>query len=77
MTSAIYTRLLELLPSQPILTGVVTAAYADGTALITYQGGGTQRLRNPLGSVVGADVYVQGDAVIGAAPSLPYGLIEI
>lgn len=77
MTSSIYTRLLELLPSQPILTGVVTAVYADGTALITFQGGGMQRCRNPLGAVAAANVYVQDGAVIGAAPDLPYGLIEI
>lgn len=77
MSTTLYTRLLELLPSAPILTAVVAAAYADGMALVTFSGGAQARVRNPLGEAVGASVFVQDGAVIGQAPSLPVITIEI
>lgn len=77
MSADIYTRLLELLPDQPVLTGTVSALYAGGTALIVLPGGAQQRVRNPFGAIVGASVYMQDGAIIGDAPVLPYVLIEI
>ena len=73
----IYRRLLELLPSEPTLTATVAAVHADGTATVTYPGGGTARLRNPFDQTAGQPVYTQGDAITGAAPDLPLVLIEI
>lgn len=77
MTTALYTRLLRLLPDQPVLTATVYALHGDGTATVTLLGGADLRVRNPLSAGVGSTVYVQGDAVIGDAPSLTPVLIEI
>ena len=73
----IYRRLLELLPDTPTLTGTVAVRHADGTATVTYHGGGTARLRNPFDQTAGQPVYTQGDAITGPAPDLPLVLIEI
>lgn len=75
--TALYRRLLELLPEQPIYTATVTAAHADGTATVEMPGGQQARVRNPFDAAVGAGVYVQDGAVVGDAPALPLVLIEI
>ena len=49
----IYRRLLELLPSEPTLTATIAVVHADGTATVTYPGGGTARLRNPFDQTAG------------------------
>lgn len=78
MSTNIFKRLKSLLPDAPVQSGQVQAVYADGTALVTLDGGGGQlRVRNPLGHAVQALVYVQSGAVIGDAPDLPYVLIEV
>lgn len=77
MSTTLYTRLLELLPAQPVLTGTVAAVYADGTALVTMPGGAQARVRNPLGHALGDAVFVQDGAVIGEAPALTAIVIEI
>ena len=77
MSTTLYTRLLELLPAQPVLAATIAAVYADGTALVTMPGGAQARLRNPLGLAMGAAVFVQDGAVIGEAPALTPVLIEI
>lgn len=75
--TALYRRLLELLPEQPIYTATVQALHSDGTATVEMPGGDLARVRNPLGAQAGQGVYVQDGAVIGEAPALPYVLIEI
>lgn len=77
MSTTLYTRLLELLPSAPVLTATVAAAYTDGTVLVTLPGGAQARVRNPLSHGAGDAVYLQDGAVIGDAPALPVVLIEI
>lgn len=78
MSTNLYKRLKALLPEAPVLTGQITTLYADGTAQITQDGGSGQlRVRNPLLLASGARVYVQGDAITGSAPALPYVLIEV
>ena len=77
MSTTLYTRLMELLPSQPVLTASVAAVYGDGTALVTLPGGAQLRVRNPLAAGLGNAVYVQDGAVIGQAPALPVVLIDI
>lgn len=78
MSTNLYKRLLSLLPEDPVQTGTVAAAYADGTALVTLDGGGGQlRVRNPLGRAVAAKVYVKAGEITGDAPVLPYVLIEV
>jgi len=77
MSTTLYTRLMELLPSQPVLTATVSTMYGDGTALVTLPGGAQLRVRNPLGAGPGDAVYVQDGAVIGQAPALPVVAIEI
>ena len=74
--TTLYTRLLELLPDQPIYTGTVQALHGDGTATVEMPGGDLARVRNPLDVPLGQGVYVQDGAVIGEAPALPYVLIE-
>lgn len=77
MSTTLYTRLMELLPSAPVLSTTVDAVYGDGTALVTLPGGAQLRVRNPLGAALGDAVYVQDGAVIGQAPALPVVVIEI
>lgn len=77
MSTTLYTRLLELLPGQPVLTATVAAVYGDGTALATMPGGAQARVRNPFANGVGDAVFVQDGAVIGEAPALTPVLIEI
>jgi len=77
-TTNLYKRLLSLLPDEPLQSGVVAAVYSDGTALVTLDGGGGQlRVRNPLGLALAAAVYVKAGEITGAAPVLPYVLIEV
>ena len=77
MSTTLYTRLMELLPSAPVLTATITTLYLDETALVTLPGGAQLRVRNPLGAGPGDAVYVQDGAVIGQAPALPVVVIEI
>ena len=73
----LYYRLQHLLPDQPVVTGVVNTAHADGTATVVLTGGAQVRVRNPFDSAAAAAVYVQGDAIVGDAPALTPVLIEI
>lgn len=77
MSTNIFRRLLELLPSEPVLVGSISAAHADGTATVQLPGGALLRVRNPLAQPLGAAVYLQGGAVIGDAPQLPVIEMEI
>ena len=77
MSTTLYTRLMELLPSQPVLTATVSTIYLDETALVTLPGGAQARVRNPLAAGQGDVVYVQDGAVIGQAPALPVVVIDI
>lgn len=78
MSTNLYKRLLSLLPEDPVQSGTVAAAYADGTALVTLDGGGGQlRVRNPLGMTAAQKVYVKAGEITGQAPDLPYVLIEV
>ena len=77
MSTTLYTRLMELLPSQPVLTATVSTIYLDESALVTLPGGAQARVRNPLAAGQGDVVYVQDGAVIGQAPALPVVLIDI
>ncbi len=73
----LFKRLTELLPSDPQWVADVTMDHGDGTVTVTLLGGGQLRVRNPLESAEGARVYVQAGAIIGPAPDLPFGEIEI
>ena len=73
----LFTRLLELLPADPLLLGTVSAQNNDGTATITLPGGGAQRVRDPLGSSVNTQVFVQGNVITGPAPALPFYELEV
>ena len=78
MSTNLYKRLKALLPDEPVMTGQISAVFADGTALVALEGAAGQlRVRNPLGTANGVRVYVQGGAVTGPAPAMPYVLIEV
>lgn len=76
-STGIYKRLKAILPSDPLLSGEVELVHADGTATVVLHGTGRLRVRNPLAAIQGAIVYVQGGAITGPAPDLPYVLIEV
>lgn len=76
-TANVFRRLLEVLPSDPLLVGDVTSVESDGTAVVTLPGGGQLRVRNPLASGLDARVFVQGGAITGPAPALPFVDIQI
>lgn len=78
MSTNFYKRLKALLPDDPVMTGQISSVFADGTALVALEGAaGLLRVRNPLGTSSGVRVYVQGGAVTGPAPAMPYLLIEV
>ncbi|WKL16648.1 hypothetical protein QYQ99_03580 [Comamonas testosteroni] len=78
MSTNLYKRLKALLPDDPVMTGQISAVYADGTALVALEGAaGLLRVRNPLGKANSSRVYVQGGEVTGAAPEMAYVLIEV
>jgi len=77
VTTNLFKRLQQLLPDEPVLSGAVSVAYDDGTALIDMPGGGQLRVRNPFGHQPGSRVYIQAQVITGDAPQLPYVLIEI
>lgn len=69
MTASLYLGLAELLTTDPLLFGVVSDVFPDGTATVTLPGGGQMRVRNPLGLAASAHVYLQGGAIISSAPA--------
>lgn len=77
MSTDIYTRLMALLPQQPIVTGAISAVHADGTATVTLTSGTTARCRNPFGIAASSACYVQGGEIIGEAPLLTPVSIDI
>lgn len=78
MSTNFYRRLKALLPDDLVMTGQISSVFADGTALVALEGAaGLLRVRNPLGTASGVRVYVQGGAVTGSAPAMPYLLIEV
>ena len=78
MSTDIYRRLLNLLPTQPLQMGTVAAIYPDGSAQVTLLGGGGElRVLNPGNLAANTRVFVRGDSIIGTAPNLPYEEGEI
>ncbi|WP_057093044.1 hypothetical protein KV708_19695 [Comamonas thiooxydans] len=78
MSTNLYKRLKALLPDDPVMTGQISAVFADGTALVALEGAAGQlRVRNPLGKPNGSRVYVKGGEVTGSAPEMAYVLIEV
>lgn len=73
----LFRRLQDLQPAAPVQTGQITAVRADGNASVLLVGGGTLLARNPLKLPTAAHVFVQGGAITGEAPNLPYVRIEI
>ena len=73
----LYRRLRELQPEPPVITGKTVADLGDGTAGVQTTGGGYLIARNPLKVAEDKSVFVQGGAITGEAPELPYVLIEI
>lgn len=66
--------LLDLLPSRPLLVGVVTAV-GDGVVTVELPGGGVVTAR---GTAAEDDtVFIRDGAVEGIAPSLPIVLIDV
>ena len=72
----IYRQLIDLLPSDPLLIGAVTAHNADNTSTVEMPDGGTMRARG-TGVAVGLNAFIRGGAIEGPAPDLPVRLIEI
>lgn len=69
-TPNVWAGFARLLPQDPLRLATVQATFADATASVQYPDGGTQRVRNPLGSAAGASVYVRGGKIDSQAPSL-------
>ncbi|MGJ7605493.1 hypothetical protein ACSFA7_14235 [Variovorax sp. LT1R20] len=75
MTASLYLGMAELLATDPLLFGVVSDVFPDGTATVSLPGGGQMRVRNPLGLASAATVYLQGGAITGSAPA--FDVIEV
>lgn len=78
MTSTnLFIRLQALQAEPPLLTGQILADMGGGMARVELPGGGVLNVRNPMALAVGQGVFLQGDAISGPAPDLPYIRIEI
>ena len=71
MSTDIYRRLRELIPTQPVYIGQITLVHADKTASVTLTGGGLVRVANPGNLAQGKKVFVQEERITGEAPDLP------
>ena len=71
MSTDIYRRLRELIPTQPVYIGQITLTHADKTASVTLTGGGLVRVANPANLAQGKKVFVQGASITSEAPDLP------
>ncbi|AST26523.1 hypothetical protein [Ralstonia pseudosolanacearum] len=65
----------DLLPDAPLLVGTVVTRHDDGTVTVQLLGGGLVRATGA--GEPGERLFVRGDEVIGAAPTLPTVDIEI
>lgn len=72
--SNLYVEFLRLLPSAPLLVGVVDAVFSGG-AVVLLQGGGQLRVRGE--AAVGQHVFVRDGVIEGVAPSLTLVEIEV
>ena len=73
----LYQRLTDLLAADPMRVGTVASLHADGTVTVTLAEGGSLRVRAPPEIQLAVRVFVQGGAVLGAAPELPFVEIEV
>ena len=71
MSTDVYRRLRELMPTQPVHIGQITLLHADKTASVTLVGGGQLRVANPANLAHGKKVFVQGTSITSEAPDLP------
>lgn len=71
MSTDVYRRLRELLPTHPLYLGQITLVHPDKTASVTLTGGGLVRVANPSSLAQGKKVFVQGERITGEAPDLP------
>jgi hypothetical protein len=69
-----YKLLRDLIPTAPLLVGVVTGV-SNGTAVIELPGGSRVQARGV--GTIGQHVFMRDGAIEGDAPSLPIELIEI
>lgn len=73
--SNLWRKFSDLLPSDPLFVGTITANYSDGTVLVEFLDGGTLRVLG-TGSVNDV-VYVQSGRTVGDAPTLSISDIEV
>ncbi len=76
-TTNLFIRLQGLQPEPPLLTGQIVADMGGGMARVELPGGGVLSVRNPMAFAVAQWVFLQGEAITGPAPDLPYVRIEI
>ena len=72
----LYKQLLDLLPSEPLLVGEVTAHNADGTSTVALPDGALVYPRGQ-GVTIGSNAFIRAGLVEGAAPSLATVLIDV
>lgn len=69
-----YNRLLALIPTTPRQVGEVLSI-SGSRVRVDLVGGGVHSCQGDV--EVGSMVYVEGDQIIGEAPSLPVVMIEV
>lgn len=72
----IYNQLIDILPSDPLLIGEVTAHTAGDMSTIELPDGGVIRVRG-TSVAVGSHAFVRAGVVEGPAPDLPIEVIAI
>lgn len=69
-----YRALLDLIPTDALLVGTVTA-FSDGVATLQLPDGSIAKARGTVS--IGDTVFFKGGAIEGPAPDLPVQLIEV
>lgn len=70
----LYTEFMRLIPTAPLLVGVVDSLFSGG-AVVTLHGGGQLRARGTAS--MGQRVYVRDGVIEGEAPALTPVDIEV
>ena len=74
MSTNLFAQFRRLIPTSPVLVGLVVSS-GSGQVLVELPGGSRVTIRGD--ATVGSHVSMRSGAVEGVAPSLPAGTIEV
>ena len=76
MSTNVYRRLVELLPSDPLLIASVVSHNGDGTSTVEFPGGARMNVRGTT-VAVGQPAFIKSGAIERQAPALTALTVDI